>query len=239
VSGRASSHSGDGSENNGDALYCRYREMTSCGAAMMAVDIRANDLRIVGHDNDTVLDLRPIQGLWTEEQYLTMTDHSRRLLEFDDGYIVVLPMPTRKHQVILAYLYELFVAFIRPRDGIVLFAPLRLQVRPGKYREPDLLLLRDTHDPRNQNSFWLGADLVVEIVSPDDPDRDTKVKRADYAEAGIPEYWIVDPEAESITVLQLAGDTYMEHGIFQRGETATSALLDGFSMPVDAVLDAR
>ena len=42
----------------------------------MAVDIHSRELRIVGHDNDTVLDLRPIQGLWTEEQYLAMTDHS-------------------------------------------------------------------------------------------------------------------------------------------------------------------
>jgi Uma2 family endonuclease len=204
----------------------------------MAVDIRTRDLRIVAGDNDTVLDLRPIQGLWTEEQYLTMTDHSRRLLEFDDGYIEVLPMPTRKHQIILALLYELFVVFIRPRGGIVLFAPLRLQVRPGKYREPDLLLLCDTNDPRNQNTFWLGADLVVEIVSPDDPERDTVVKRADYAEAGIPEYWIVHPQEEAITVLRLEGATYTEHGIFRRAEIATSALLQGFSLSVDAVLDA-
>jgi Uma2 family endonuclease len=213
--------------------------MTSCGATLMAVDIRASDLWVVGHDNDTVLDLRSIQGLWTEQQYFVMTDHSRRLMEFEDGYIKVLPMPTRKHQVMLAFLYELFVAFMRPRGGIVLFAPLRIQVRPGKYREPDLLLLRDTHDPRNQNAFWLGADLVVEIVSPDDPERDTKVKRADYAEADIPEYWIADPEAESITVLQLAGDAYIEHGIFRRDEIATSALLNGFSMSVAAVLDAH
>jgi Uma2 family endonuclease len=186
-----------------------------------------------------VLDLRPIQGLWTEEQYLAMTDHSRRLLEYEDGYIKVLPMPTRSHQVILAFLYELFVNFVRPRGGIVLFAPLRLQVRPGKYREPDLLLLRDAHDPRNQDAFWLGADLVVEIVSPDDPERDTKVKRADYAEAGISEYWIVDPEDETITVLRLENDSYTEHGIFYRGETATSALLSGFAVLVDSALDAH
>lgn len=205
----------------------------------MAVDIHASDLRIVGQDNDTVLDLRPIQGMWTEEQYLAMSDHSRRLLEFADGYIEVLPMPTRRHQVILAFLYELFVAFVRPRGGIVLFAPLRIQVRPGKYREPDLLLLRDTNDPRNQNVFWLGADLVVEIVSPDDPERDTKIKRADYAEAGIPEYWIVDPEDETISVLRLDGDSYAEHGTFHRNETATSALLQGFAVQVDAALDAN
>jgi Uma2 family endonuclease len=205
----------------------------------MAVDIHSRELRIVGYDNDTVLDLRPIQGLWTEEQYLAMTDHSRRLLEFDDGYIEVLPMPTDKHQAISQFVFLAFLAFIQRIGGKVQYAPLRLQIRSGKYREPDILLVRDANDPRRQNRYWLGADLVVEIVSPDDPDRDTKVKRADYAEAGIPEYWIIDPEDEAIIVLRLEGDSYKEHGIFHRDETATSALLNGFAMPVGAALDAR
>jgi Uma2 family endonuclease len=204
----------------------------------MAVDIHSRELRIVGHDNDTVLDLRPIQGLWTEEQYLTMTDHSRRLLEFDDGYIEVLPMPTDKHQVISQFVFLALLAFIQRIGGKVQYAPLRLQIRPGKYREPDILLVRDAHDPRRQNRYWLGADLVVEIVSPDDPERDTKVKRADYAEAGIPEYWIVDPEDETIGVLRLENDSYTEHGVFHRGEIATSVLLNGFALSVDAALDA-
>ena len=204
----------------------------------MAVDIRSRALRIVDPDNDTVLDLRPIQGLWTEEQYLAMTDHSRRLLEFDDGYIEVLPMPTDKHQAISQFVFLALLAFIQGIGGKVQYAPLRLQIRAGKYREPDILLVRDANDPRRQNRYWLGADLVVEIVSPDDPERDTKVKRADYAEAGIPEYWIVDPKDQSITVLRLAGDVYAEHGICHRGEAATSALLQGLAVQVDAALDA-
>ena len=118
-----------------------------------------------------------------------------------------------------------------------MFAPLRLQVRPNIYREPDLLLLLDANDPRNQNAFWLGADLVIEIVSPDDPERDTKIKRADYAEAGILEYWIVNSADETITVLTLDGDAYTEHGTCRRGESAASALLDGFAVRVDEVFD--
>ena len=204
----------------------------------MAIDVHSRELRIVGHDNDTVLDLWPIQGLWTEEQYLTMTDHSRRLLEFADGYIEVLPMPTDKHQAISQFVFLALLAFIQRISGKVQYAPLRLQIRSGKHREPDILLVRNANDPRRQNRYWLGADLVVEIVSPADPERDTKVKRADYAEAGIPEYWIIDPDSENITVLQLVGDVYTEHGIFQRGELATSALLSGFAVPVDSALDA-
>jgi Uma2 family endonuclease len=105
------------------------------------------------------------------------------------------------------------------------------------------MLLLDANDPRRQNAFWLGADLVVEIVSEDDPERDTIVKRADYAEGGIPEYWIVNPIDETVTVLRLAGEgeekEYAEHGVFRRGEAATSALLPDISVQVSAVFDAR
>ena len=58
-----------------------------------------------------------------------------------------------------------------------------------------------------------------------------------YAEAGIPEYWIVDPRVETVTVLRLAGGTYVEHGVFTRGDTATSALLGGFTVDVTALFE--
>ncbi len=147
-------------------------------------------------------------------------------------------MPTDSHQVILLFMYDLLRTFLAQIGGKVLVSPLRLQIRPGKQREPDILLVRDASDPRRQNRFWQGADLVAEIVSPDDPERDTVEKVADYAEAGIPEYWIVNPEAETITVLTLQGDAYAVHGVFQRGEVANSILLAGFSADVSAVLDA-
>ena len=50
--------------------------------------------------NGARLDLAPIQGLWTQAQYLRLTDHSRQLLEFTDGRLETLPMPTRRHQAI-------------------------------------------------------------------------------------------------------------------------------------------
>ena len=118
----------------------------------------------------------------------------------------------------------------------MLFAPLRVRVRPRKFREPDLVILCDANDPRQKARYWVGADLAVEVVSADDPERDTKVKRHDYAQAGIPEYWIVNPRNATITVLVLEGKAYAEYGMFQRGERALSKLLSGFSVDVDAVL---
>lgn len=183
-------------------------------------------------------EVMPRQGAWTEEQYLTMTDHTNRLVEFTDGLLEPLPVPTDRHQAILAFLYEAFTAFVRPRGGKVRFAPLRLRIRPGKFREPDLLLVRSADDPRRQNRFWTGADLALEVVSPDKPGRDLVDKRGDYAEGGVPEYWNVNPEDETITVLVLHEGSYIEAGVFDGSQAAASMLLKGFTVGVRAVFDA-
>jgi len=170
-----------------------------------------------------MLGLLPEQGAVREDEYLWLTDRARRAIEFNEGSLEALPMPTRSHQLILKLLLRLFAAIVEPEGGIVLFAPLRLRLRAGKFREPDLLLLRDARDPRNGERFWTGADLVVEIVSADDPARDLV----------IPEYWIVDPRDRSVTVLTLADDTYREAGRFVPDELATSPLLPALAVSVD------
>ena len=183
-------------------------------------------------------DILPRQGRWSEEAYLWLTDHGRRLIEFTDGRVEELPLPTFAHQAVLSFLHALFRAWLEPRGGVVVFSGLRMRIREGKFREPDVLLLRNRSDTRCQGRYWLGADLVAEVVNPDDPDRDLVDKRIDYAEAGIPEYWIVDPRDETITVLVLEGDAYVEHDVHARGGKATSPLLEGFAADVSAVFDA-
>lgn len=205
----------------------------------MTVETNAPLLRMVWPDEAADIDLEPLQGLWSVEQYLALTNQTNRLIEFTDGVIEALPMPTEKHQAISLFLLLSLLAFIRPRGGAVFYAPLRLEVRPGKFREPDLLLLVKGDDPRRQNEYWLGADLVMEIVSADKPTRDTEEKPLDYAEAGIPEYWIVNPLTDTITVLTLEGKSYIEHGIYGRGTQASSKLLDGFGVAVDQVFDTQ
>ena len=204
----------------------------------MTVDTQDLELKLIRRGAGVELTLEPLQGLWTEQQYLKLTDQSNHVIEFTDGVLEVVAMPTRSHQLMLLLLYGLLNALMRPAGGIVLVAPLRMQVRPGAFREPDILLLLDTSDARNQDAYWLGADLVVEIVSPDKPTRDTEEKVADYAAAQIPEYWIVNPIEETITVLTLDGDAYIPHGVFRRGAVATSRLVASFSVSVDSVLNA-
>ncbi|MGP0065979.1 MAG: Uma2 family endonuclease [Isosphaeraceae bacterium] len=187
---------------------------------------------------DLLEDILPPQGRWSEDEYLVQTDHLNRLVEFTDGFLEVLPSPTDKHQCVLKCLFLAFYGFAEPRGGQVQFAPLRLQIRPGKFREPDLVLLLSAADPRRQNRFWLGADLALKVVSEETPERDLIDQRGDYAEGRVPEYWIVNPQAETITVLRLRADAYEESGIYRRRESAASALLAGFSAAVAALFDA-
>ena len=187
---------------------------------------------------DLLAEILPRQGTWSEEEYLVLTSHRSRLIEFTDGLLEVLPVPTDRHQTLLKFLFLAFFQFIEPRAGKVQFAPLRLRIRAGKFREPDLLLLLSATDPRRQNRFWLGADLALEVVSEEKPERDLVDKRTDYAEAQVPEYWIVNPQTESITVLRLRGAAYEEAGTYRRGESATSVLLPEFSIAVAGVFDA-
>lgn len=205
----------------------------------MAVDTHNSTISTLQTEVDNlVLDLYPRQGEWTEEEYLQLTDDTNHLIEFTDGYVEVLPMPTDHHQAILGYLYRVFFAFTGLANGKILFSPLRVRIRARKFREPDLILVLDAKDPRRQNRYWQGADLALEVVSADTPERDLVEKRVDYAEAGIPEYWIVNPETETITVLRLEDTAYAEHGLFGRGADAVSALIPGFIVNIDAVFDA-
>ena len=183
-------------------------------------------------------DALPRQGCWTDEEYLWLTDRTRRLIEFTDGRLEELPIATSTHQAILSFLNDLFKAHVVPIGGVVLFSALRLRIREGKFREPDLLLLADRRDRRYRDRFWLGADLVLEVVSPDHPDRDLVEKRADYAEAGIPEYWIVDPRTRTVTVLALQAGSYVEHGVFSPGQVATSPTFPNFQTNVTDVFEA-
>jgi Uma2 family endonuclease len=75
-------------------------------------------------------------------------------------------------------------------------------------------------------------DLVVEVVSPDDPDRDYVTKKKEYAEAGIPEYWIVDPDVHLVEVYTLPPNTteYQLPATYRDRDVLTSRQLPGFEL---------
>ncbi len=177
--------------------------------------------------------LFPPQGHWTPDDYLALeTNH---LVEFVDGAVDVLEMPTPLHQTVSLMLLRLLDGFVRQHGlGRVFYAPVPLLLWPGRIREPDLLFISQEHRSWIQATHCAGADLVMEILSTD-RQHDLVTKRTEYARAGIPEYWIVDPQERRITVLRLQGDVYLEHGSWGVGEHASSASMVGFGVEVDEV----
>ncbi len=182
--------------------------------------------------------LYPEQGYWEESDYLSIgTNH---MIEFDNGFIEVLPMPTLLHQFIVQFLVDGLRQYVKEfATGFVLTAPLPVRLWQLKYREPDIVYLRPDR-VRIVRGQPEGADLVMEIVSEGatNRERDLKTKPAEYARAGIAEYWVVDPEEHRIIVFALEGQTYRTHGEFGRGTVATSVLFPAFNVSVDAVFAA-
>jgi Uma2 family endonuclease len=181
----------------------------------------------------------PNQGEWSEKDYFAI--EKSRFVEFDNGFLEFLTMPTFAHQRIVAFLFRAIFDFVKKHSlGEVLFAPLPVKLGPKKYREPDIIFLGSERVAATTGDYPTGADLVVEIVSggKEDRERDLEIKREEYALAGIAEYWIVDPKTEQVIVLTLVGNEYTVHGEFGEGKLATSVLLDGFGVEVTAVFAA-
>lgn len=210
-------------------------------SAMLTSTAPPNGDAVLGEPTWEVSRLFPSQGAWTEADYLALD--AACLVELNDGVLEFPEMPDRAHQWLQKILLRLLDDFVmKHRLGEVLGAPTPIRLRTGRLREPDVFYLANARRPSDPHAIPDGADLILEIISttPKSHRHDTITKREEYAEAGIPEYWIVDPQTETITVLTLpAGTTeYALHGEFRVGQQATSVLLPGFAVDVAACFAA-
>src|SRR5260370_28001374 len=89
----------------------------------------------------TLMDLLPDQGHWSDDGYLWLTDHTSRLIEYTDGQIEPLPMPTDMHQSIAEFFLVAFAAFLTPLGGKAHITALLLPIRRGHFRSPDAFLV--------------------------------------------------------------------------------------------------
>ncbi len=188
-----------------------------------------------------VATLYPEQGEWSEDEYLDLTDHANRRIEFTNGRVEFLSWPTLIHETLTQFLFLALYQYIERRNlGKVYSNGIRLRIRPRKVRLPDVIFLQRDHFHALHNRVWDGADLVMEVVSdsPSDKRRDYEEKLFDYAEAKIAEYWIIDPERQVVIVHQLAGSNYSQPAEYVRGQIAGSALLEGFGVDVGSLFAA-
>jgi Uma2 family endonuclease len=184
--------------------------------------------------------LFPAQGDWSEEEYFELDNNHR--VEYSDGFLEFLPMPTIFHQLMLQFVFTRLEAFVKANElGIVVVSGYKIRLRARKYREPDIVFIKTAHRSGIKEQYCEKADLVIEVVSNMNRPHDIKTKRVEYAKAGISEYWIIDPTRQEITVLVLKSRQreYTEFGVFRQGTVAVSKLLAGFSVDVTTALSQK
>ncbi|BAS57000.1 hypothetical protein NIES2135_36540 [Leptolyngbya boryana NIES-2135] len=148
--------------------------------------------------------------------------------ELIDGELVQVPPESEENNFFALNLRDLFAALL-PRRWVRIHqceiqVPV-LEKKDAANRYPDVVILRPEHIALTKTRLTIKADmpppqLVAEVISPgsQNRDRDFNRKRAQYAERGIPEYWILDPQTRSITVLELRDRDYVTFGIFANHE---------------------
>ena len=132
----------------------------------------------------------------TYEEFLAWADEDT-LAEWVNGEVVMHSPASNEHQDISGFLGALLRLFVEERKlGIVRSAPFQMKL-PGSGREPDLLFVAARHVDRLRRTYLDGpADLVVEVLSPESAGRDRGEKFYEYARGGVPEYWLIDPDAQ-------------------------------------------
>lgn len=142
----------------------------------------------------------------TFEEFVAWVDEDVSA-EWDNGGVIFMSPSSTQHQKLVVFLLKLLGFFVENRDlGVILTAPYKMKLA-GYGPEPDIIFVAAEHAARIQESFLDGpADLVVEVVSPESVDRDRGRKFVAYEAAGIPEYWLIDPQREVADFYQLDGD---------------------------------
>ena len=175
---------------------------------------------------------------FTYDDYRNTPDDRR--YELLDGELVMAPAPSLRHQRTGIRLSSLLHAFVTGRRlGEVFSPPCDVILSDTDVVQPDLLFVsRERGRILLEGDAVRGApDLVVEILSPSTAARDRTLKRVLYARHGVREYWLVDPDAETITVMVLGTDGFEVEAVYGKGETLTSPTLRGFAVNLDEVFE--
>ena len=176
---------------------------------------------------------------FTYEDYRTAPPDKR--YELLAGDLLLTPAPDLKHQDIQSRLGIRLGRFIEERAlGKLFFAPCDVVLSDTDVVQPDLLFVSHDHAHLliGGDNVRGAPDLVVEILSPATADRDRGYKRALYAKHGVTEYWLVDPVAETVSILRPRGGALIVAHTFGRNETLRSPLLVGFELDMDDVFSS-
>lgn len=150
--------------------------------------------------------LKPTDHVWTVDDLEDLPEDGLQY-ELADGVLLVTPSPRPRHQRVSMRLTQVLLQTC-PADLELFAAPFDFQPTRTTSLQPDLLVVRrqEVSEIRLEGTPL----LVVEILSPSTRAKDLVLKRALYAESGVPSYWVIDPETATALVLELVDGEYVE-----------------------------
>jgi Uma2 family endonuclease len=184
---------------------------------------------IIGKPTIEIVCLFPRQGEWTEEAYLRLPE-TNRIIELSEGRLIISPSPTNRHQEIVGKLHLLIGSYVFSNNlGKVLMAPMDVRLKKGIVRRPDIIFMSNEHLNRITNKRWGVPDLAIEVTSPGTKKEDRKDKYSEYENAGIKEYWIIDPDKQTVEIFELHAKRYSAIGTFHESDIIKSRIIKDFS----------
>ena len=149
------------------------------------------------------------QGEYTVDDYFALPDDCRA--ELIDGIFYDMATPRISHQLIAGEIHLQLKLFVKGNKGscIPLIAPTGVQLDCDNKTmvEPDVLVVCDRNKIRERNVYG-APDFVVEVLSPSNRKKDTVIKLGKYMNAGVREFWLVDPDKQIVLVYDFSADNY-------------------------------
>lgn len=179
----------------------------------------------------------------SHQDYLTaVSEHETLRVEYLNGDIVMTPARSPHHQIIVTNLVLLLGQYAMTNGlGLVLPAPLDVVLaKEAQIAQPDVIFIAKERAPKlvTRAAITGAPDLVLEIISPSTARADRKIKPTLYSKHGVAEYWLVDPEDQSVEVFVLDGDSYRLAGIYLAGDTIRNGRFADASIAVDSIFAA-
>lgn len=172
----------------------------------------------------------------TYDDFLLFPDDGKRH-ELIDGVHYVTPSPVLRHQRLLGRLYLSIAEYLRPQPalGEVLLSPLDIVFSKWDVVEPDLMFIGGDQPHILTEKNIVGAPaLVVEILSPSTRKRDQTLKLRLFEQHGVVEYWMIDPDRDTVTVnRRISGASFTRLDPLGVDDVLSTPLLPGWTLPLD------
>jgi len=170
--------------------------------------------------------------LYIDGRTIDLTDNG---IVFRDGGFQMMASPSAHHQSISGAIYTQIYTHLRGKKCKVFHAPYDVTLDDEIIVVPDIVIVCD---PKKRTpAGCVGTpDFIIEILSPSSIKNDKITKFRQYLRAGVPEYWIIDPDAKIITMHRLVGNQYTT-AMCGKTETAPIACLTEFLINFSMVFD--